>query len=86
MFIPVLSLPGYCSPLMETTAPLVPSTRSFALGIINAPSSLVWGKEGIKQVASDLFLSLKIFLDKTKDLVYSSGRHDDNYSPARQIV
>ena len=54
---------------METTAPLVPSTRSFALGIINAPSSLVWGKEGIKQVASDLFLSLKIFLDKTKDLV-----------------
>lgn len=45
------------------------STRSFALGIINAPSSLVWGKEGIKQVASDLFLPLKIFLDKTKDLV-----------------
>lgn len=56
-----------CS-LMKTTPP-IPSTCSFALGIINAPSLLVWGKEGIKQVASDLFLSLKIFLDKTKDLV-----------------
>lgn len=86
MFIPVLYLPDYCSPLMKTAASPVPSTCSFALRIINAPSLLVWGKEGIKEVASDLFLSLKIFLDKTEDLVQSSGRHDDNYSPARQIV
>ena len=86
MFIPVLYLPGYCSSLMKTAAPPAPSTCSFALRIINAPSLLAWGKEGIKQVVSDLFMSLKIFLDKTEELVQSSGRHDDNYSPARQIV
>lgn len=69
VFIPVLSLPGYCSPLMKTAAPPVPFTCSFALKVINGPSLLVWGKEGIKQVDSDLFLSLKVFLDKTEDLV-----------------
>lgn len=54
---------------MKTAAPPGPFTCSFALKVINGPSLLVWGKEGIKQVDSDLFLSLKVFLDKTEDLV-----------------
>lgn len=41
MFIPILSLPGYCSPLMKTTAPPSFFSKFFTLRIVNGPPVLL---------------------------------------------